>query len=104
MVVDFYADWCGPCKQIAPVMESLADRWDGRVIFGKVDIQAHPEIARGYNISSIPAVLRFEDGRVTKWCLGAKPAHRMEKELGLARHKEAPAGKGVLGRLFGGPR
>ncbi len=63
VIVDFYADWCGPCKQIAPAMEAFAKKWDGRVRFAKVDIDAHPEIARAYNIASIPAVLRFETVR-----------------------------------------
>lgn len=53
VIVDFYADWCGPCKQIAPAMEALSEKWEGQVRFAKVDIEAHPEIARGYNISSI---------------------------------------------------
>jgi len=103
VIVDFYADWCGPCKQIAPVLESLSTKWEGRVRFAQVDIDAHPEIARGYNISSIPAVLRFENGDVANWCLGAKPAHLMESELRLnTRGVEGMAGKrGLLARLFG---
>ena len=103
VIVDFYADWCGPCKQIAPVMEALSEKWAGQVRFAKVDIEAHPEIARGYNISSIPAVLRFEDGEVTDWSLGAKPAYLMEKELGLTRRGVARAARskrGFLARLF----
>jgi thioredoxin 1 len=106
VVVDFYADWCGPCKHIAPAMEALSEKWDGQVRFAKVDIDAHPEIARGYNISSIPAVLRFEGGEVTNWCLGAKPAYLIEKELRLTKRgvrggeQEGPGG-GFLARLFG---
>ena len=83
VIVDFYGDWCGPCKQIAPALEALSEKWDGQIRFGQVDIDAHPEIARGYNISSIPAVLRFEGGEVTNWSLGAKPLYLMEKELRL---------------------
>ncbi|MDQ3962892.1 MAG: thioredoxin [Actinomycetota bacterium] len=104
VIVDFYADWCGPCKQIAPAMEALSEKWDGMVRFAKVDIDAHPEIARGYNISSIPAVLRFENGEVTNWCLGAKAAHVMESELRLTRRgvggRDDSSG-GLLRRLFG---
>jgi thioredoxin 1 len=106
VIVDFYADWCGPCKQIAPAMEALAQKWEGRVRFAKVDIEAHPEIARGYNISSIPAVLRFEEGKVTHWSIGAKPAYVMEKELRLTGRGVGggDAGKrGFLARVFGRP-
>ena len=104
VIVDFYADWCGPCKHIAPVMESLSEKWKGQVRFAKVDIDANPEIARGYNISSIPAVLRFENGEVTNWCLGAKPAYVVERELRLTRRgvgDKDESNRGLLGRLFG---
>jgi thioredoxin 1 len=103
VIVDFYADWCGPCKQIAPAMEALSEKWAGMVRFAKVDIDAYPEIASGYNISSIPAVLRFEQGAVTNWCLGAKPAHAIERELRLTERgvKGSRAGGGLLGRLLG---
>lgn len=104
VIVDFYADWCGPCKQIAPAMEALSEKWEGMVRFAKVDIEAYPEIARGYNISSIPAVLRFENGEVANWCLGAKPAHLMESELRLTGRGvggKRDSGGGFLSRLFG---
>lgn len=106
VIVDFYADWCAPCKQIAPAMEVLSDKWEGIVRFAKVDIDAHPEIARGYNISSIPAVLRFENGEVTNWCLGAKPVHLIESELRLTRRgvgRKGDSSSGLLGRLLGRP-
>lgn len=104
VIVDFYADWCGPCKQIAPAMEALAEKWAGRINFVKVDIDAQPEIARGYNISSIPAVLRFEGGEVSHWCLGAKPAYLLEKELRLTERgvgREKGSRGGFLARVFG---
>ena len=104
IVVDFYADWCGPCRQIAPAMEGLSVKWDGAIRFGKVDVDAQPEIARAYNISSIPAVLRFEGGEVTNWCLGAKPVYLMEKELRLTERGvrgRGETGGSFLGRLFG---
>jgi thioredoxin 1 len=102
VIVDFYADWCGPCKQIAPALEALSEKWDGQIRFAQVDIDAHPKIARGYNISSIPAVLRFEDGEVTNWSLGAKPPYLMEKELRLTKRGVAGGtDSGLLARLFG---
>ena len=102
VVVDFYADWCGPCKQIAPAIEALSEKWAGQVAFAKVDIEAHPDIAGGYNVSSIPAVLRFEKGEVTRWSLGAKSAYLLERELKLTdRGVAAGERKGVLARFFG---
>ena len=104
VVVDFYADWCGPCKQIAPALEALSEIWEGTVRFAKVDIEAYPAIANGYNISSIPAVLRFEQGAVTNWSLGAKPAHVIERELRLTARGvkgKSDTGRGLLARLFG---
>jgi thioredoxin 1 len=104
VVVDFHADWCGPCRQIAPAIKALSEKWDGEVRFGKVDIDAQPEIARAYNISSIPAVLRFEEGEVTNWCLGAKPVYLLEKELRLTPkgvRARGESGGGLFGRLFG---
>ena len=104
VIVDFYADWCGPCKQIAPAMEALSEKWEGMVRFAKVDIDAYPAIASGYNISSIPAVLRFEHGAVTNWCLGAKPIHAIERELRLTARgvKGKPdSGGGLLSRFLG---
>lgn len=106
VIVDFYADWCGPCKQIAPAMEAMSNAWEGRVHFAKVDIDAHPEIARAYNISSIPAVLRFEDGEVTNWSLGAKPIYLLEKELRLTTRGvggEKIRNGNFLSRLLGRP-
>lgn len=106
VVVDFYADWCGPCKQIAPAMEALADKWEGKVRFFKVDIDAETEIARAYNISSTPAVLRFEQGEVKNWSLGAKPAYLLEKEMRLTtRGVEVQDGdvRGFLSRVLGRP-
>lgn len=104
VVVDFYADWCGPCKQIAPAIETLSEKWAGQVTFAKVDIEAHPDIANGYNVSSIPAVLRFENGAVTRWSLGAKPAYLLERELKLTNRgvgTKGPGEKGLLDRIFG---
>lgn len=104
VIVDFYADWCMPCKQIAPAIEAMSEKWEGLVRFAQVDIDAHPDIARAYNISSIPAVLRFENGEVSSWCLGAKPAYLIEKELRLTKRGvggDMDSDQGFLARVFG---
>lgn len=85
VVVDFYADWCGPCHQIAPVLDGLSADHEGVVRFAKVNIDEEPEIASAYRVSSIPAVLLFDGGVPTAWSLGPKPGYVLERELGLAR-------------------
>lgn len=57
VLVDFYADWCGPCKAIAPIVEDLVTAYDGKVEFGKVDVDSNPELATQFGIRSIPTLL-----------------------------------------------
>lgn len=85
VVVDFYADWCGPCHQIAPVLDALATEHEGRVRFTKVNVDEEPELARACRVSTIPAVLLFDSGVPTAWSVGPKPGYVLEKELGLSR-------------------
>jgi thioredoxin 1 len=84
VVVDFYADWCGPCHQVAPALEELASKWEGTVRFVKVDIDENPDLAQKYGVFSIPTIALFEDGEVATQTLGARPAHAIEHALGLA--------------------
>lgn len=100
VVVDFFADWCGPCHSIAPVIERLAQEWADELKVVKVDTEAEPEVAAAYRISSIPAILLFQDGEVKGWSLGVKPAHVIERELGLKRRR-SPASGPARGPLAG---
>lgn len=84
VVVDFYADWCGPCHHVAPVIDALAHRWEGRVRFLKLDIDKSPDIAETYQVFSIPTIVLFEGGEAKAWTVGAKPGHAIEHDLGLA--------------------
>lgn len=98
VVVDFHADWCGPCHQIAPLLERLSEEWEGRVRFVRVDIDRNRDVARAYRISSIPAVLLFEEGKPSAWSIGVKPGYLIERELGLAKRRRKDRG-GLLSRL-----
>ena len=84
MLVDFWATWCGPCKMIAPVIEDLAREYEGRVIVGKVDVDQQPELAREYDVMSIPNVVIFKNGEIIDRKVGAMPAQMYTETLDLA--------------------
>ena len=85
VLVDFWADWCGPCKMIAPVVEELATEYDGQVRFAKVDVDANPEAATKYGVRSIPTLLLFKNGQAVEQVVGAVSKavlkQRLEKVL-----------------------
>jgi thioredoxin 1 len=72
VLVDFWAEWCGPCKMIAPVLDDLADEYDGRVTVGKVNIDEHQNLAVQYGITAIPTLLFFKAGQVVDQVRGMK--------------------------------
>src|SRR5207245_11811509 len=71
VLVDFYADWCGPCHAIAPTIEALSNEFEGKVKFVKVDVDANQEVASRYEIMSIPTIMLFENGRAEDSIVGA---------------------------------
>ena len=71
VLVDFWAEWCGPCKQISPTVDQVATEYQGKAIIGKVNIDHHPSIASDYGIRSIPSLLVFSDGKVQQQIVGA---------------------------------
>ena len=71
VLVDFWAEWCGPCKQISPTVNEVAKEYQGKAIIGKVNIDHHPSIASDYGIRSIPSLLVFSDGKVQQQIVGA---------------------------------
>lgn len=85
-VVDFWAQWCGPCRAIAPIIEDLADEFAGRAQVGKVDVDSNQELAMQYSIRSIPTILIMKDGQVVDKHVGAitKPALKAKIEQQLA--------------------
>ncbi len=79
--VDFYADWCGPCKMIAPSVDRLADEFDGKVKFVKLNIDENPETARRYAVTSIPRLVIFRKGKPFRTMIGASPIGHYRGEL-----------------------
>ena len=71
VLVDFWAEWCGPCKQIAPTVDAIAEEYDGKVVIGKLNVDHHPGIASQYGIRSIPSLLLFSGGKIQEQIVGA---------------------------------
>jgi len=85
VVVDFWAEWCAPCRQVAPVMEAIARDYQGSVKVAKVDVDAESSLAGLFGISSIPTIAFFEPGEQPKAVVGAMPREMVESAFGLDR-------------------
>jgi thioredoxin 1 len=72
VLVDFWAEWCGPCKMIAPILDELADEYSGKVKIGKVNIDEHQGLAAEYGVRAIPTLLVFNQGQVAEQVVGAR--------------------------------
>ncbi len=84
VLVDFWAEWCGPCKMIAPMVEELAKEYDGKLKVGKVDVDSNQQTSMQYGIRSIPTLLIFKGGKVVDQLIGAVPKKMLAEKL--AKH------------------
>ncbi len=85
VLVDFWAEWCGPCRMVGPIVEELAQDYDGKAIVGKVNVDENPEISSKYGVRNIPTILFFKNGEVVDKSVGAVPknvlSEKIEKQL-----------------------
>ncbi len=83
VLVDFWAEWCGPCKMLAPVIAEIAEEYDGKIKVAKLNIDEEMQLAVQYGIASIPTVLLFENGEIVKKSIGFAPKDALVEELGI---------------------
>jgi thioredoxin 1 len=81
VLVDFSAVWCGPCKMLDPVVKQLAQEWDGKVKFVKLDVDHNPEVAMEYQVMGVPTLMLFKNGEPVERVTGYQPKDRLEKKF-----------------------
>ena len=77
VLVDFWATWCGPCRMLAPVIEEIAEEYEGKIKVGKINVDDEPELASAYKVASIPTVMLFKDGKVVNTAVGYRPKEQI---------------------------
>jgi thioredoxin 1 len=77
VLIDFWAVWCGPCRMVAPVVEEIANEYNGKLKVGKVDVDSNPEVSMKFGIRSIPTLMIFKGGKVVEQIIGAVPKRNL---------------------------
>ena len=81
VMVDFWAEWCGPCKMVGPVVEELAQEYKGKIKIAKMDVDANRDTPAKFGIRNIPTLILFKGGEVAKMIIGAQPKSHLDEEL-----------------------
>ena len=81
LVVDFWATWCGPCRMVAPIISELAEKYDGKIVVGKCDVEENDDLANAYGIRNIPTILFFKNGEVVDKLVGAVSKAKFEEKF-----------------------
>ena len=81
VLIDFWAPWCGPCNMVAPVIEALAEEYDGKARVAKLNVDENPQVSRRLNIRSIPTLMVFKDGEIVETVVGVRPKAQVEALL-----------------------
>jgi len=81
VLVDFWAEWCGPCRMVGPIVEELSGDYEGKAVVGKVDVDSNPNISMQFGIRNIPTILFFKDGQVADKQVGAVPKNTLSAKI-----------------------
>ncbi len=81
VLVDFWAEWCGPCKMIGPIVDELANEYDGKAVIGKINVDSNPNISAKFGVRSIPTLLLLKDGEIVDKHVGASPKSVLEEKI-----------------------
>ncbi len=81
ILVDFWAEWCAPCRMIAPVLDEIADEYDGKVTIGKINVDQNRSVAAQYGVMSIPTLILFKNGEMVEQLVGAQPKENLVKVI-----------------------
>ncbi len=81
VLVDFWAEWCGPCRMVAPIVEEISKEYEGKAVIGKLDVDSNPEVASKYGIRNIPTILFFKNGEIADKQVGAVPKNVLTEKI-----------------------